>query len=110
MSMSPGFVHSGCVYMCLRAVQSRSERAAMVWVSLAALVNALAERAADCMAGLAGHGSVHALAAQEELARARAGGLSCVPGCFILAALHWLKQQPYILPVSPIPAELIWTS
>ena len=30
-----------CVYMCLRAVQSRSERAAMVWVSLAALVNAL---------------------------------------------------------------------
>ena len=53
--------------------------------------------AADCMAGLAGHGSVHALAAQEELARARgrrlvvrcrAGFYSCGVALAKAAALH----------------------
>ncbi len=30
-----------CLYMCLRAVQAQSERSAMIWISLTALVNAV---------------------------------------------------------------------
>ena len=89
-----------CVYMCLRAVQSRSERAAMVWVSLAALVNALG----GTVRQIAWLGLLVMVPCTLWLLRKSwrvlvAGGLSCGAGLvFILAALHWLKQQPYILP------------
>ena len=97
-----------CVYMCLRAVQSRSERAAMVWVSLAALVNALG----GTVRQIAWLGLLVMVPCTLWLLRKSwrvlvAGGLSCGAGLvFILAALHWLKQQPYILPVSPIPRRI----
>jgi hypothetical protein len=98
----------GCVYMCLRAVQARSERAAMVWVSLAALTNAVG----GTVRQIAWLGFLVMVPCTLWLLRKSrrvlvAGGLSCVAGLFfILAALHWQKQQPYILPVSPIPHRI----
>jgi hypothetical protein len=98
----------GCVYMCLRAVQARSERAAMVWVSVAALVNAVG----GTVRQIAWLGFLVMVPCTLWLLRKSrrvlvAGGLSCIAGLvFILAALHWLKQQPYILPVSPIPHRI----
>jgi hypothetical protein len=100
----------GCVYMCLRAAQARSERAAMVWVSLAALVNA----GGGTVRQIAWLGLLVMVPCTLWLLRKNrrvlvAGGVSCVAGLlFILAALHWLKQQPYIVPVSPIPHRIDW--
>jgi hypothetical protein len=97
-----------CVYMCLRAMQARSERAAMIWVSLAALVNAVG----GTVRQIAWLGLLVMVPCTLWLLRKSrrvlvAGGLSCVCGLvFIFAALHWLKQQPYIVPVSPIPRRI----
>ncbi len=97
-----------CVYMCLRAVQARSERAAMFWVSLAALVNAVG----GTVRQIAWLGLLVMVPCTLWLLRKSrrvlvAGGLSCLAGLvFILAALHWLKQQPHIVPMSPIPHRI----
>lgn len=94
-----------CVYMCLRAVQARSERAAMLWISLAALVNA----AGGTVRQIAWLGLLVMVPCTLWLLRKSgrvlvAGGLSCFCGSvFILAALHWLKQQPNFGSMSPIP-------
>lgn len=97
-----------CVYMCLRAVQAKNERAAMIWISLAALLNAVG----GTVRQIAWLGLLVMVPSTLWLLRKSrrvlvAGGLSCVSGLvFILAAMHWLKQQPYFLPVSPIPHRI----
>ena len=97
-----------CVYMCLRAVQARSERAAIIWVCAAALVNAVG----GTVRQIAWLGLLVMVPCTLWLLRKSrrvvlAGGLSCVAGLvFILAAFHWLKQQPFIFPVSPLPRRM----
>lgn len=97
-----------CVYMCLRAVQARSERAAMLWVCLAALVNAVGGTARQIdWLGLLVMVPCTLWLLRKSRRVVIAGGLSCVAGLvFALATLHWLKQQPYIVPVSPIPRRI----
>jgi 4-amino-4-deoxy-L-arabinose transferase-like glycosyltransferase len=97
-----------CVYMCLRAVEAGSERAAMVWVSVAALVNAVGGTVRQiAWLGLLVMVPCTLWLLKKSWRVLVAGGLSCIAGLvFILAALHWLKQQPYIIPVSPIPHRI----
>jgi hypothetical protein len=99
-----------CVYMCLRSIQARSERTAMVWVSVAALMNAVGGTVRQiAWLGLLVMVPCTLWLLRKSLRVLVAGGLSCVAGLvFILAALHWLKQQPNFAPVSPIPHRIDW--
>jgi hypothetical protein len=89
-----------CLYMCLRAAQAASERAAMLWISLAALVNAVGGTARQIVwLGVL----VMVPSTLWLLRRSRrvlaAGCLSWIAGAGIIAvAMHWFARQPYSLP------------
>lgn len=92
-----------CLYMCLRAVQAQSERSAMVWISLASLVNAVGGTARQN----AWLGVLVMLPSTLWLLRHKrrvliAGCISWVVGVGIVAAaMHWFSRQPYTIPESP---------
>jgi hypothetical protein len=91
-----------CLYMCLRAMQAESERSAMVWISLAALVNALGGTARQ----IAWLGVLVMVPCTLWLLRRKrrvliAGCISWVVGvALIVVAMHWYARQPYSILVS----------
>jgi hypothetical protein len=97
-----------CLYMCLRAVQSQSERSAMVWISLAPLVNAVGGTARQ----IAWLGLLVMVPCPLWLLRKSrrvlvAGSVSWVIGVvFVIAAMHWFDRQPYTQPQSMFPTRI----
>lgn len=97
-----------CLYMCLRAVQAQSERSAMAWICLAALVNAAGGTARQ----IAWLGLLVMVPCTLWLLRKSrrvlvAGSISwviCV--AFLVAAMHWFARQPYTQPQSMIPTRI----
>lgn len=101
-----------CFYMCLRAVEAESERAAAAWIVCAALLNALGGTARQ----IAWFGVLVMVPSTLWLLRKRrrvlvAGSLACIAGAaFVAVATQWLSRQPYSLPVSAIPDKIDWNS
>jgi hypothetical protein len=90
-----------CLYGCIRALQASTDRAAIAWVCLAVVTNSLGGTSRQ----IAWLGVMVMVPSTLWLLRGRrrvlmAGGAVNVAGLlFILAAMNWLKQQPYVLPV-----------
>ncbi len=97
-----------CVYMCLRAVRARSERAAMLWVSLAALVNAVGGTVRQiAWLGLLVMVPCTLWLLRKNRRALAAGCISWVIGVvFVATAMHWYVRQPYSLPKSLIPSGI----
>jgi hypothetical protein len=97
-----------CLYMCLRALEAASERSAMVWISLAALVNALGGTARQ----IAWLGVLVMVPSTLWLLRKSqrvlvVGGLSCIGGaCIVAASMYWFARQPYSVPEPLIPSGI----
>jgi hypothetical protein len=97
-----------CLYMCLRALEATSERSAMVWISLAALVNALGGTARQ----IAWLGVLVMVPSTLWLLRKNrralvVGGLSCIAGaCIVAASMVWFARQPYSIPEPLIPGRI----
>lgn len=97
-----------CLYMCLRAVQAASERSAMVWISLAALVNAVGGTARQ----IAWLGVLVMVPSTLWLLRRShrvlvVGCLSWIVGVgMVAAAMGWFSRQPYVVPLSMIPSSV----
>jgi hypothetical protein len=91
-----------CLYLCLRAVQAESERSAMAWIVLAALVNAVGGTARQ----IAWLGLLVMVPCTLWLLRKSrrvlvAGCISWIVGVvMIAAAMHWFARQPYSISVS----------
>ena len=99
-----------CLYMCLRALQTRSEGSAMAWICLAALLNAVGGSVRQIhWLGLL----VMVPCTLWQLRKSRrvlvAGGISWFIGvAFMAAALHWFDRQPYTIPVPLFPIRVDW--
>jgi hypothetical protein len=109
MSDVPGvFCIVVCLYMCLRSLQAESERSAMAWVCLAALLNGLG----GTVRQIAWLGVLVMVPSTLWLLRRNrrafeAGCVSCIAGIGIMtAAMHWFARQPYNVPESPIPPKI----
>jgi hypothetical protein len=89
-----------CLYMCLRALEAKSERSAMVWISLAALLNALGGTARQ----IAWLGVLVMVPSTLWLLRRSrralvVGCVACIAGAGIVAAaVVWFARQPYSIP------------
>jgi hypothetical protein len=113
MSDVPGlFCIVLCIYMCFRSIQSQIDRSALVWISLAAPVNA----AGGTVRQIAWLGVLVMVPSTLWLLRRKrrvfvAGCVACIAGVgIILAAMHWFALQPYSLPESPLPGRVGWQS
>ncbi len=99
---------TACLYMCLRALQARSERAAMLWVSLAALVNAAGGTARQ----IAWLGLLVMVPSTLWLLRKSrrvlvGGSISWIIGVvFVATAMHWFARQPYTIPIPLTPITM----
>lgn len=89
-----------CIYMCQRAVASRSDRAALIWLSSAMLVNV----AGGAVRQIAWLGSLVMVPSTAWFLRQRRG-MKVGGGLLLLLALlgvltymHWFNQQPYSVP------------
>jgi hypothetical protein len=89
-----------CLYMCLRALQAESERSAIVWISLAALLNAVGGTARQ----IAWLGVLVMVPSTLWLLRRNrrvlvVGCLACIAGaCIVAASMAWFARQPYTVP------------
>jgi hypothetical protein len=96
-----------CLYACLRALQSSTSRAAISWLCFAVLANALCGTSRQ----IAWLGLLVMVPSTLWLLRAQrrvllAGVAATLAGVlFILACLHWLKQQPYSIPEHLLPSS-----
>jgi hypothetical protein len=99
-----------CLYMCLRAVQTQSERAAMLWVSLAALVNAVGGTVRQVYwLGLLVMVPCTLWLLRKSRRVIAAGCISWFIGVvFVAAATHWFAKQPYTIPVPLFPIKIDW--
>ena len=99
-----------CLYMCLRALQSQSERSAIAWICLAALVNAVG----GTVRQIAWLGLLVMVPCTLWLLRKSrrvlvTGGISWFIGVvFVAAAMYWFARQPYTIPVSLFPITIDW--
>ncbi len=90
-----------CLYGCLRALQSSTDRSAIAWLCCAIATNALFGTSRQ----IAWLGILVMVPSTLWLLRSRrrvllAGAASTFAGAlFILACMHWLKHQPYIIQV-----------
>jgi hypothetical protein len=89
-----------CLYGCLRALQSPNDPAAIAWLCFAIITNSLFGTSRQ----IAWLGILVMLPSTLWLLRARrrvllTGVIATLVGAgFVLACLHWLKYQPYIIP------------
>jgi hypothetical protein len=99
-----------CLYMCLRALQSQSERSAIAWICLAALVNAVGGTVRQIYwLGLLVMVPCTLWLLRKSRRVLVAGCISWFIGVvFVAAAVHWFARQPYTIPVSLIPIEVDW--
>ena len=97
-----------CLYICLRAVQAGSERAAMACISLAALANAVG----GTVRQIAWLGVLVMVPCTLWLLRRNrrvlvVGSLFCAArAAIVVAAMHWFARQPYAIPESVIPSRI----
>jgi len=90
-----------CLYGCLRALQSTTDRSTFAWLCFAILTNALCGTSRQ----IAWLGILVMLPSTLLLLRSKrpvllAGAIANLAGiAFIFACLHWLKLQPYVIPV-----------
>jgi hypothetical protein len=90
-----------CLYGCLRALQSRTERSTILWLCFAVATNAICGSSRQ----IAWLGTLVMVPSTLWLLRSRrrvvlAGAVATLAGfLFILACLHWLSQQPYVVPI-----------
>ncbi|MGB7266498.1 MAG: glycosyltransferase family 39 protein, partial [Terracidiphilus sp.] len=109
MSDVPGiFCLLLCFYMCLRALQAQSERAAIAWISLAALLNAVGGTARQtAWLGLLVMVPSTLWLLRRNQRVVMAGGLSCVAGVgIVFAASHWFAKQPFSNPIPMMPSKI----
>lgn len=89
-----------CLYMCLRALEAETQRSAMIWISLAALLNA----AAGTVRQIVWLGVLVMIPCTLWLLRRDrrvllTGTISCIVGAgIVFAARHWFAHQPYSIP------------
>jgi hypothetical protein len=94
-----------CLYGCLRALQSPTDRSAIGWLCFAVVTNAIFGTSRQ----IAWLGILVMLPATLWLLRARrrvliAGSAATLAGVlFIIACLQWLKHQPYNIPEHLLP-------
>jgi hypothetical protein len=94
-----------CLYACLRALQSSSQRSTIAWLCFAVAANALIGTSRQ----IAWLGILTILPSTLWLLRAQrrtllAGTAATLSGiAFIFACLHWLKLQPYSIPEHLLP-------
>lgn len=97
-----------CLYMCLRALQAKSEHSAIAWISFAALLNALGGTARQ----IAWLGVLVMVPSTLWLLRRNrrvlvVGSFSCVAGaCIVVTAMVWFACQPYTIHESLIPGGI----
>jgi hypothetical protein len=99
-----------CLYMCLRAVQTQSERCAMAWICLAALVNAVGGTVRQILwLGLLVMVPCTLWLLRKSRRVLVAGCISWFIGVvFVAAAMYWFARQPYTIPVSLFPITIDW--
>jgi hypothetical protein len=94
-----------CLYGCLRALQSSTQRSAIAWLCFAVFTNALFGTSRQ----ISWLGILVMLPSTLWLLRAQrrvliAGAAATFAGIlFIFACLHWLKLQPYSIPERLFP-------
>jgi Dolichyl-phosphate-mannose-protein mannosyltransferase len=98
MSDVPGFFCIVlCFYMCTRAIQADTDRAAVAWLILAASVNAIG----GAVRQTAWLGILVVIPSATWYMRRRrgvlvAGAVSCIAGAFVIfACMRWFSLQPY---------------
>ena len=99
-----------CVYMCQRAIQAASDRAALGWLCCATIINV----AGGTVRQIAWLGALVMVPSTTWLLRERRGiktaGISLwvfsLAG--VLAFLHWFNAQPYSVPEHIIWAPFTW--
>lgn len=91
-----------CMYMCLRALYARTDRAAFCWLAFAALVNV----AGGTVRQNSWLGALVLVPTTAWMMRSRRGALFvgiaawCLSGLGIYACWRWWQQQPYSVPES----------
>jgi hypothetical protein len=96
-----------CSYMCLRALEARSQNSAMAWISLAALVNAAGGTARQ----IAWLGALLMVPSTLWFLRKSrraflVGSIAWIAAvAFVVAAMHWFARQPYSIP-EPLPDRI----
>jgi len=103
-----------CIYMCQRAVAARTDRAALLWLVFAMLVNV----AGGTVRQIAWLGALVMVPSTAWLLRQRRGMKAAGVLLWIftligvLACMHWFKAQPYSLPdfvlLRPIHARMLF--
>lgn len=101
-----------CLYMCLRTIQAESERAAMFWIFLAALTNAIGGTARQT----AWLGVLVMVPSTLWLLRRNRRVL--VTGClswfaavgFVIATSLWFVRQPFSNSLPLLPSIISWRS
>jgi hypothetical protein len=89
-----------CLYGCMRALQATTDRTAIAWLCFAVVANALCGTARQ----IAWLGILVMVPSTLWLLRTRRrvflpGAAATIAGAiFIFGCMHWLKQQPYIIP------------
>lgn len=113
MSDVPGiFCILLCLYMCLRTLQAESERAAILWIVLASLTNAIGGTARQT----AWLGALVMVPSTLWLLRRNRRVL--VTGCLswfasvgiVIAASRWFVRQPFSNSLPLLPSNISWRS
>ena len=88
-----------CLYGCLRALQSSSDRTAIAWLCFAVPTNALFGTPARSPGSASLSCFPCPLAAAFPRRVLIAGAATTLAGAlFIFACMHWLNHQPYVVP------------
>jgi hypothetical protein len=97
-----------CLYMCLRALQAENERSAMLWIGVAALLNAISGTARQ----IAWLGVLVMVPSTLWLLRRNrrvlvVGCLACIIGAsIVIVSMHWFARQAYSIPQPLIPSRI----
>jgi hypothetical protein len=102
-----------CLYGCIRALQSNTDRAVIAWLCLAVVANAIfgTSRQIAWLGDLVMVPSVlWLLRSRGRVFLACAAAVNILGVLFIFGCVHWLSRQPFIVPVpllvSPFPKRI----
>ena len=94
-----------CLYMCLRALEAKSQNSAVAWIVLAALLDAVG----GTVRQIAWLGVLVMVPSTLWLLRRdccvlATGAMSCIAGAgIVFAAMRWFARQPFSIPLSLTP-------